>query len=117
MGQLTTHVLDTAQGKPAAGMAIQLWRVAGDEVVLQQEAVTNEDGRVDGPLLDGDAFGAGTYQLIFAVGEYFAGQPVSVAEPAFLDVVTIRFSVANADDHYHVPLLISPWAYSTYRGR
>jgi 5-hydroxyisourate hydrolase len=116
MGRLTTHVLDTAQGRPAAGMATQLWRVTGADVELVKEAVTNEDGRIDEPLLDSETFVAGTYQLVFAVGAYFAGQPVTVADPPFLDVITIRFSVADADDHYHVPLLVSPWSYSTYRG-
>ncbi|MGH2560240.1 MAG: hydroxyisourate hydrolase [Thermomicrobiales bacterium] len=116
MGQMTTHVLDTAQGRPAAGMAIQLWRVDGNQASLLNEAITSDDGRVDSPLLEGEAFTVGAYQLVFAVADYFADQTVSVADPPFLDVVTIRFSVANAGDHYHVPLLVSPWAYSTYRG-
>lgn len=97
-------------------MAIQLWRVDGDELTLVQEAVTNENGRVAAPLLADAAFAPGTYQLLFAVAEYFAGQPVAVASPPFLDVVTVRFTVAEADAQYHVPLLVSPWAYSTYRG-
>ena len=116
MGQLTTHVLDTAQGIPAAGVRIVLKRVEGDERIALDSAITNRDGRVDQPLLEGEDFMAGTYELVFDVDEYFRRQPVSVAKPAFLDVVTIRFTVSDAKSHYHVPLLVSPWAYSTYRG-
>ena len=116
MGRLTTHVLDTAQGKPATGVALQLWRVAGGQRTLVGSAVTNEDGRVNQPLLEGEAFAAATYELVFDVGRYFWEQPVTVASPPFLDSVTIRFTVADATVHYHVPLLVSPWAYSTYRG-
>ena len=116
MGQLTTHVLDTAQGKPAAGVRIVLYRVSGGDRVAMGSAVTNADGRVDDPLLGGDEFVVGTYELLFNIEEYFRGQPLAVAKPAFLDIVTIRFSIADAGAHYHVPLLVSPWAYSTYRG-
>jgi len=116
-GRLTTHVLDTAQGRPAAGMWIELWRLdEGEGAIKVAVAVTNDDGRPDGPLLADDAFVGGRYELRFAVGAYFSGQTVPVSEPAFLDVVPIRFAVAEPDGHYHIPLLTSPWAYSTYRG-
>ena len=116
-GRLTTHVLDTAQGKPAAGMEIELWRLdAGDSRELLKTVRTNADGRADAPLLSGEELRAGRYELIFAVGAYFAAQPVATAEPPFLDHVPVRFAIADASAHYHVPLLVSPWAYSTYRG-
>ncbi len=116
-GRLTTHVLDTAQGRPAAGMWIELWRLDERASALQVAvAVTNEDGRPDGPLLADDAFVPSRYELRFSVGAYFSGQPVSVSDPPFLDIVPIRFAIAEQDSHYHVPLLVSPWAYSTYRG-
>jgi 5-hydroxyisourate hydrolase len=113
MGRLTTHVLDTATGKPAAGVRVVLRR-DGDAAVVA-EAATNADGRLDKPLLDGGAFKAGRYELAFHVGDYFRGQGVELAEPAFLDIVPLRFAIAE-DAHYHVPLLISPYGYSTYRG-
>ena len=118
LGRLTTHVLDTAQGKPAAGVAIELWRLdtAGERRELLATALTNADGRTDAPLLAGDALQAGSYELVFAIGDYFAGQPVAHAAPPFLDRVPVRFGIADPDAHYHVPLLASPWAYSTYRG-
>lgn len=116
MGRLTTHVLDTAQGIPAAGVHLELRRVNGAERVDIGAFVTNRDGRVDGPLLEGEALAAGTYELAFDVSAYFRGQPVTAADPPFLDVVTVRFTVADPNAHYHVPLLVSPWAYSTYRG-
>lgn len=114
MGRLTTHVLDIAQGIPAAGIALALYR-AGDDAPLL-EGRTNRDGRADAPLLEGDALTLGTYELTFDVGAYFAGQPVNTDDPPFLTIVTLRFSVADTAAHYHVPLLVSPWAYSTYRG-
>jgi 5-hydroxyisourate hydrolase len=114
MGRLTTHVLDTARGKPAAGLAIELYRMGGAEELIGR-ARTNADGRVDRPLLEGDAFRPGVYELRFFAGDYLrAGGPP--AEPPFLDVIPIRFGVAAAGEHYHVPLLLSPYAYSTYRG-
>ena len=116
MGRLTTHVLDTAQGKPAIGMRIVLTRIAGDRREAVDAAITNADGRLDAPLLEGEALVAGTYELAFDVAGYFRGQPVATSKPPFLDVVAIRFTVADANEHYHVPLLVSPWAYSTYRG-
>ncbi len=116
-GRLTTHVLDTAQGRPAAGMALELWRLdpSGERVLLRFTR-TNADGRTDEPLLAGADLTAGVYELVFAVGEYFADQPVATATPPFLDRVPVRFGVADPSAHYHVPLLVSPWAYSTYRG-
>ncbi|HYF61274.1 MAG TPA: hydroxyisourate hydrolase [Herpetosiphonaceae bacterium] len=116
-GRLTTHVLDTAQGRPAGRLAIELWRIeAGGAERLLKTALTNADGRTDGPLLDGADFQPGAYQIVFLVGAYFAGQPLAAADPPFLDRVPVRFAIADPDGHYHVPLLVSPWAYSTYRG-
>ena len=114
MGRLTTHVLDTAAGKPAVGLKLVLSRLDGAPVVLA-EATTNSDGRLDRPLLDGTAFAPGCYEIMFYVGDYFRGTGAGVAEPAFLDLVPLRFGIAE-DAHYHVPLLVSPYAYSTYRG-
>lgn len=117
MGRLTTHVLDTANGCPGEGIHIKLFRLAsGGAQELLKEAVTNDDGRVDGPILGDAEFAVGEYVLEFAAGEYFRARGVELAEPAFLDVVPIRFGIADADAHYHVPLLISPYGYSTYRG-
>jgi 5-hydroxyisourate hydrolase len=115
MGKLTTHVLDTAQGRPAANLQIELWRLQDDERRLLKTVQTNADGRTDAPLLVDDLV-PGVYELVFAVGDYFAGQPVTTSTPPFLDRVPVRFVIADADAHYHVPLLASPWAYSTYRG-
>jgi 5-hydroxyisourate hydrolase len=109
VGRLTTHVLDTARGRPGAGMEIELWKLdSGDWRVLKKTR-TNSDGRTDAPLLEGDALGAGTYQLVFHVGEYYQAG-------GFLDLVPIRFGIADPAQHYHVPLLCSPWSYTTYRG-
>ena len=117
MGRLTTHVLDTANGCPGEGIHIKLYLLADDgSMALVREAVTNDDGRVDGPLLEGDEFKAGSYLLEFAAGDYFRARGVTLAEPAFLDIVPIRFGLADEGAHYHVPLLISPYGYSTYRG-
>ncbi len=116
MGRLTTHVLDTAQGCPAAGVRILLYRVSGNSHRKIAEAVTNEDGRTDSPLLEGAKLKAGRYELIFGAGAYFAAQGIASAEPAFLDEVPVRFGLADAGGHYHVPLLLSPFGYSTYRG-
>lgn len=116
MGRLTTHVLDTANGCPGADISIKLYRLDGENRSLLTEARTNEDGRAAAPLLEGAAFIKGEYLLEFAAGDYFraGGQPL--ADPAFLDIVPIRFGIADAEAHYHVPLLISPYGYSTYRG-
>ena len=122
MGRLTTHVLDTASGRPGAGIALVVERLDGERRERVAEATTNGDGRCDAPLLDGDAFVAGEYEMRFAVGDYLAraGHAAPAAGPPgarrFLDTVVIRFGVADADEHYHVPLLVSPYAYSTYRG-
>ncbi|HZG83984.1 hydroxyisourate hydrolase [Paenibacillus sp.] len=115
-GRLTTHVLDTALGKPAAGVKVQLWRQAGADAAgeLLAEAATNADGRLDAPLLAGDAMAAGTYELVFFVRDYFLRTQTSPA--MFLDAVPIRFTIASPGEHYHVPLLIAPGGYSTYRG-
>ena len=117
-GFLTTHVLDTARGCPAANMTIELWRAGtgNAERKLLATVRTNADGRVPQPLLAGDEFTPSVYELDFAVGEYFAEQGVAMPEIPFLDRVTIRFGIADAEAHYHVPLLVSPWSYSTYRG-
>ena len=116
MGHLSTHVLDLAAGRPAAGVAVELRRLAPDGTGLSlARAVTNADGRTDGPLLAGPDLRAGTYELLFGVGAYFAGTGPGT-RPAFLDVVPVRFGVDDPDGRYHVPLLITPWSYSTYRG-
>jgi 5-hydroxyisourate hydrolase len=109
MGRLTTHVLDTAQGRPGAGIAVELYRLEGEAGTLIAKATTNREGRTDAPLLEGAEFRTGTYQLVFHIGAYFKSQ-------GFLDVVPIRFRIADAAAHYHVPLLCSPWSYTTYRG-
>ena len=114
MGRITTHVLDTAAGRPAAGLKVILSRVDGAPVVVA-EAVTNADGRADKPLLDGAAFAHGQYEIVFHVGDYFRARGVTLPNPPFLDLVPVRFGVSE-DTHYHVPLLVSPFAYSTYRG-
>ena len=114
-GYLTTHVLDTAGGRPASGMRIELFRLDGAERTRMAEALTNRDGRTDGPILPEDAFATGRYELVFHVGAWLDAEGVDAAEPRFLDEVPIRFGMAEAD-HYHVPLLISPYGYSTYRG-
>lgn len=111
MGRLSTHVLDTSKGQPAAGVRIVLKR--DGQVVA--EAQTNRDGRTDRPLLEGAAFRAGAYELLFHVGDYFRGSGASLADPSFLDVIPLHFRIAD-DAHYHVPLLVSPFGYSTYRG-
>jgi|SRR5215470_2678291 len=115
MGRLTTHVLDTARGRPGAGIRIDLYRIGTGREPLAQ-TTTNDDGRCDKPLLEGDGLKTGAYELVFHVGPYFAGHGVAQPEPRFLDEVVIRFGIARADEHYHVPLLISPYGYSTYRG-
>jgi 5-hydroxyisourate hydrolase len=117
-GQLTTHVLDTAQGRPAANMAIELWRLDTENGgrALVRSATTNADGRTGAPLLAGGDLQAGTYEMVFMVGDYFAKQGISTPNPPFLDQVPVRFGISDPTAHYHVPLLTSPWSYSTYRG-
>ena len=116
MGRLTTHVLDTANGQPAAGMAVRLYRFDGEAAGLLKTVVLNADGRCDAPLLEGESFRPGRYRLVFAVAGYFRARGARLAEPPFLDEVPLDFGIAADSDHYHVPLLASPWAYSTYRG-
>jgi 5-hydroxyisourate hydrolase len=114
MGCLTTHVLDTATGRPAAGLTVELFRIgAGAEPLAVGK--TNADGRMDKPLIEGSAFATGVYELRFHAGDYLR-RSSKVPEPPFLDVVPIRFGVSSSVDHYHVPLLLSPYGYSTYRG-
>jgi 5-hydroxyisourate hydrolase len=116
MGKLTTHVLDTANGRPGAGIKVELFALAGDTRRAIKTTVTNDDGRCDEPLLEGDALVAGEYELVFGAGDYFASIGTKVPQPRFVDRVVLRFGVADAAAHYHVPLLVSPWSYSTYRG-
>ncbi|MGZ3583712.1 MAG: hydroxyisourate hydrolase [Ktedonobacterales bacterium] len=117
-GRLSTHVLDTAQGKPAANVLIEVWRCDDDGTPAQQLKTvnTNTDGRTDAPLLSDEEMRVGVYELVFAVGDYFREQGGAVTTTLFLDHVPIRFGIADATAAYHVPLLVSPWAYSTYRG-
>jgi 5-hydroxyisourate hydrolase len=117
MGKLSTHVLDTAAGRPASGMKLKLHRIDADETRhALKEAVTNADGRTDGLLLSPDEMAVGRYELSFFVEAYFRAQGADLAEPAFLDIVPIRFAISDVDANYHVPLLVTPWSYSTYRG-
>lgn len=116
MGKLTTHVLDTARGVPCAGMQIGLYRIEADRKTLLCETQTNADGRCSAPLLEGEAMQAGEYELLFAAGDYFERAGVAQSSPRFVDRVALRFGLADTDAAYHVPLLVSPWSYSTYRG-
>jgi len=115
MGKLTTHVLDTALGKPAKGLAIELFAITGETRRCLGAFVTNADGRVDRPLLDAAGFKTGVYELLFHAGEYLDRVQPSAGSPRFLDQIPIRFGI-DQDSHYHVPLLLSPYSYSTYRG-
>jgi 5-hydroxyisourate hydrolase len=114
-GRLTTHVLDTASGLPAAGLKIALYRVSGNSHRKVKEATTNADGRCDAPLLEGKTFQTGQYELVFFTGDYLRASGVPLPDPPFLDQIPIRFGMAE-EKHYHVPLLLSPYGYSTYRG-
>lgn len=115
---LSTHVLNAANGVPAEGVKIELYSIdaEGNRANLIKEVETNDDGRVDQPLLSADETKTGTYELIFHIGDYFRNRGEKLPEPAFIDVVPLRFGIADASKHYHVPLLASPWTYSTYRG-
>jgi 5-hydroxyisourate hydrolase len=117
MGSLSTHVLDTANGCPAADILIELFRLEppGSRTLLTHMR-TDADGRTRGPLLAGEAFGCGSYELVFHVGEYFRGHGRAAAEPVFLDLVPVRFQTTEPPQHYHIPLLVSPYGYTTYRG-
>lgn len=116
MGRLTTHVLDTAAGVPAAGVEVTLYRLGAAGRERLKTVHTDEQGRCGSPLLEGAAMTAGRYELVFAVGDYFAARGTPMSEPRFLDRVPLAFGIADPHAHYHVPLLISPWSYGTYRG-
>jgi len=116
MGKLTTHVLDTANGCPAAGMAVSLYRLDGAAPTLLKQITLNHDGRADAPLLADATFVPGRYRLVFGVAAYFRALGTTLADPPFLDEVPLDFGLAVVGQHYHVPLLASPFAYSTYRG-
>jgi len=116
MGHLSTHVLDTANGCAAAGMQVTLQRLEAGGPVTLRRITLNHDGRSDGPLLDAAAMAVGRYRLLFEVAPYFRARGTTLAEPPFIDVVPLDFGIADAAGHYHVPLLVSPWSYSTYRG-
>ncbi len=115
MGYLTTHVLDTVRGEPGAGIKIDLYSI-DPEPRLLKSVTTNSDGRCDQPLLAGEEFKIGRWELVFHVQDYFTRVGVAQKEPPFLDQVVLRFGIAAEDQHYHVPLLVTPWSYSTYRG-
>ncbi|KKJ78563.1 5-hydroxyisourate hydrolase [Kiloniella litopenaei] len=116
MGRLTTHVLDTARGKPAKDLTIELWKHDGENVNFVKRVQTNDDGRANSPLLEDTEFTIGQYELRFMAGDYLKSQDHNLPDPLFLDIIPIRFGIADKDAHYHVPLLISPFGYSTYRG-
>ncbi|MFZ2651058.1 MAG: hydroxyisourate hydrolase [Burkholderiaceae bacterium] len=116
MGQLTTHVLDTAHGNPAAGMKVSLLHLIGERAELIKQLELNHDGRADTALLEGAALRRGRYRLLFGVAAYFRQRGIPLPDPPFIDEVTLDFGIADPQLHYHVPLLVSPWSYSTYRG-
>lgn len=116
MGKLTTHVLDVAAGIPAAGMHVELHEITAGDPRPRGQSRTNQDGRCAGALLEGEAFRAGRYTLTFHVADYFRARGVALADPPFLDTVVVSFGIARPEENYHVPLLVSPWSYSTYRG-
>ena len=117
MAGVTTHILDVGIGRPAQGVRVELYDLGGGSGrTLVADVTTNADGRTDKPLISADAARAGRFELVFHVGDYFRSRGVQLADPPFLDVVPIRFGVADPQAHYHVPLLVSPWSYSTYRG-
>jgi 5-hydroxyisourate hydrolase len=116
MGKLSTHVLDTAHGKPGAGVKVELYEVGPQGRRLLKSDATNQDGRCNAPLLEGESMRAGQYELVFHAGDYFAAQGVGLPAPRFIDRVTIAFGIADPAQNYHVPLVVTPWSYSTYRG-
>ena len=116
MGKLSTHVLDTTQGKPGAGVRLELYALRAGVRELIKTDTTNHDGRCAAPLLEGEAMAVGQYELVFYAGDYFAAQGAKLAEPRFIDRVTIAFGIASTEQNYHVPLVVTPWSYSTYRG-
>jgi 5-hydroxyisourate hydrolase len=115
-GFLTTHVLDTARGIPAAGLVVTLYRIEAGETIMVARAVTNEDGRTDSPILPVENFVTGQFELVFDAGDYLCRTGQAQGDPLFLDRIPIRFGINDATSHYHVPLLLSPFGYSTYRG-
>ena len=116
MGKLSTHVLDTMHGRPAARVLCELFRLDDGQRTLLRSLHTNDDGRCSEALLAGAALQAGVYELVFHIGDYFASQGVALPSPHFIDVVPLRFGIANPAENYHVPLVVTPWTYSTYRG-
>jgi len=117
MGYLTTHVLDSAHGCPGRNIPVALYRIGRDQArELVKRTLTDDDGRCERPVLEGEDFLKGVYELVFSVGDYYRNRGVALPEPAFLDDVVLRFGIADPSEHYHVPLLISPYGYSTYRG-
>ena len=116
MGKLSTHVLDISLGQPAANVAIELWEIGTAGRTLLKQLRTNADGRCDAPLLQDATMRVGQYELVFAAGDYFAAQGIALPSPRFIDRVTLAFGIADLSQNYHVPLVVSPWAYSTYRG-
>jgi 5-hydroxyisourate hydrolase len=116
MGKLTTHVLDTAHGCPGAGITVELHTITHDGRTLLKTDVTNSDGRCASPLLDAAAIKPGQYELVFHAGDYYAARGVALSNPRFLDRITLAFGIADASQNYHVPLVMTPWSYSTYRG-
>ncbi len=116
MAGVTTHILDVGIGRPARGVRVELYDLGGSGRTLVADVTTNADGRTDKPLMSADEARAGQFELVFHVGGYFRSQHAELADPPFLDVIPIRFGVADPQAHYHVPLLVSPWSYSTYRG-
>ena len=117
MAGITTHVLDVTIGRPAEGVRVELYELAGGtQRKLVADAVTNADGRTDKPLMNADQARAGQFEVVFHAGDYFRRRRMEIADPPFLDAIPIRFGVADPKAHYHVPLIVSPWSYSTYRG-
>lgn len=116
MGKLSTHVLDIAHGRPGGGVKVALFSVGAEGKVLLKMDITNADGRCTAPLLEGAAMKAGQYELVFNAGDYFANLGVELPSPRFIDLVTLHFGIADPAENYHVPLVVSPWSYSTYRG-
>lgn len=116
MGKLSTHVLDTTRGQPGAGVRIELYACTASERRLLKHDVTNQDGRCNTPLLEGESMRAGQYELVFAAGDYFAANGVALPSPRFVDKVVLAFGIADPTQNYHVPLVVTPWSYSTYRG-
>lgn len=116
MSGLTTHILDTSLGTPVPGVSVQLFAVQGHKSALISTHITNADGRCDTPMLSGEAFTTGVYELVYEMGDYLRQHHADLPDPLFLDRIVIRFGISNTQDHYHVPLLVSPFGYSTYRG-